>query len=82
MNKAALSNVYTFEERQFARRAAEMWREKGRTDLDPEGSFEETYGRQPDFALLERAFVEEGAPYRDYGMYGPEWQRKTEGRTR
>lgn len=45
--------------------------------LDPDGAFEETYGRVPTVAI-ERWFKEYGVPYRDYGRDGMAWLREVE----
>lgn len=62
---------------QFAKWAADLWRTKGKALLDPDGSFEEQYGRAPS-AAIEKHFAEQRVPYRDYSKGGPEWVREAE----
>ncbi len=63
------------DETTFAESAATAWFDRGRAYVDPDGSFEEVYGRAADSKAIEAAFAAQGVPYRNYDVGGEEWLR-------
>jgi hypothetical protein len=67
------------DEAEYAAMAHKDWLAHRSADMDPEGGFEEVFGRLPDVEALKAAFYDLRVPYRDYTKGGPEWCREVEG---